>query len=144
MMKRACTLAFWMAVAMLYAQAQPKQAPAQGTVHIYRDKLSSATGTHPTVSCDMFAIARIQNGRVYTLKVSAGRHTFATTHDETGIKVDVEPGKDYFVRIDFTPNARLHGDASPVLVPAEQGRMETLKLRPLDAQYIEAATCGIP
>jgi hypothetical protein len=144
MMKRAHTLAFWMAMSILYAQAQPKQAPPQGTVHIYREKLSSATAAHPTVSCDMFAIARMQNGRVYTMKVSAGRHTFTTTHDETGIKVDVEPGKDYFVRIDFTPNAKLHGDASPVQVPTEQGRMETLKLRPLDAQYIEAATCGIP
>jgi hypothetical protein len=144
MMKRARTLAFWMAMSMLYAQAQPKQAPPQGTVHIYRDKLSSATAAHPTVSCDAFAVVRIQNGRVYSMKVSAGRHTFTTTNDPTGITVDVESGKEYFVRIDFTVNAKFRGDASPVLVPEEQGRMETLKLRPLDGRYIEAATCGRP
>ena len=92
----------------------------------------------------MFDIARIQNGRVYNLKVSPGRHVFTTTHDQTGILVDAEPGKDYFVRIDFTPNAKFHGDASPVLVAPEEGRMEILKLRPLDGQYIEAATCGRP
>lgn len=138
-MKRAHALAFWMALSMLHAQPQP-----QATVHIYRPKLSVGTAAHPTVSCDMFEIARIQNGRVYTMKASAGRHSFTTTHDQTGILVDMEPGKDYFVRIDFTPNAKLHGDASPVLIPPEQGRMETLKLRPLDGQYIEAATCGRP
>jgi hypothetical protein len=138
-MKRAHTLVFWLTISALCAQPQP-----QATVHIYREKLSTGAGAHPTVSCDMFAIARIQNGRVYNLKVSAGRHSFTTTHDQTGILVDTEPGKDYFVRIDFTPNARLHGDASPVLVPPEQGRMETMKLRPLDGQYIEAATCGRP
>jgi hypothetical protein len=132
-------LAFWMAISILSAQTAP-----QGTLHIYRNRLSVGTAAHPSVSCDMFPIARIQNGRVYTLKVSAGRHSVTTTHDETGIMVDVESGKEYFVRLDFTPNARFHGDASPVLVPPEQGRMETLKLRPLDGQYIEAATCGRP
>jgi hypothetical protein len=143
-MKRAHTLIFWTALSMLYAQPQPRQVQPQSTVHIYRNKLSVGTAAHPTVSCDMFEIARIQNGRVYTLRVSAGRHSFTTTHDETGIMVDVESGKEYFVRIDFTPNARFHGDASPTLVAPEQGRMEILKLRPLDAQYIEAATCGRP
>jgi hypothetical protein len=138
-MKRAHNLVFWLAISALSAQPQP-----QATVHIYRYKLSVAAAAHPTVSCDMFPIVRVQNGRVYSLKVSAGRHSFTTTHDQTGILVDAEPGKDYFVRIDFTPNAKLHGDASPVLVPPEQGRMETMKLRPLDGQYIEAATCGRP
>jgi hypothetical protein len=139
MMKHAPTMAFWMALSMLSAQVQP-----QATVHIYRYKLSVGAGAHPTVSCDMFPIAKIQNGRVYSLKVSAGRHSFTTTDDQKGIMVDVESGKEYFVRIDFPPNARFRGDASPVLVAPEQGRMEILKLRPLDGQYIEAATCGRP
>jgi hypothetical protein len=138
-MGRAHTFCFWLAMSTLGAQPQP-----QATVHIYRPKLSVGAGAHPTVSCDMFAIARIQNGRVYTLKVSAGRHSITTTHDQTGILVDAEPGKEYFVRIDFPPNALFQKDASPVWVAPEQGRMETLKLRPLDGQYIEAATCGRP
>jgi hypothetical protein len=137
-MKRAHALVFWLAMSM-HAQPQP-----QATIHIYRPKLSVATAAHPTVSCDMFPVARIQNGRVYSMKVSAGRHSFTTTADQTGIIVDAESGKDYFVRIDFTPNAKFRGDASPVLVTPEEGRMETLKLRPLDLQYVEAATCGRP
>jgi hypothetical protein len=143
-MKSALTLAFWMAISMLYAEPQPQPAPPQATVHIYRYKLSVGAFAHPTVSCDMFPIVRMQNGRVYSIKVSAGRHSFTTTHDQAGILVDAEPGKDYFVLIDFPPNAKYQREASPVLVAPEQGRMETMKLRPLDLQYVEAATCGRP
>ena len=138
-MKRARTLTFWMAMSVLSAQTPPK-----ATLHIYRNRLSVGTAAHPTVSCDMFPVVRTQNGRVYTMKVSAGRHSVTTVDNPTGILVDVEPGKEYFVRIDFSLNSTFAKGATPVLVPPEQGRMETLKLRPIDGQYIEDATCGRP
>ena len=130
-------------IALLFvaaAQVQPQQLQRQGTVHIYRPRLTVRTAAHPTVSCDDFAVVRMQNGRVYTMSVSAGRHTFSTTSNSTGIKVDVEAGKEYFVRIDLESETR----AIPSLVDAAQGRMETMKMRPLDGRYIEAATCGTP
>jgi hypothetical protein len=134
-------LPLWMAIvsAALPAQVQP---PA--TVHIYRYKLSVGQARHPTVSCDAFPVARMQNGRIYTIKISAGRHVFSTSDDSTGIQVDIAPGKEYFVRIDYSPNAIYSERATAVLVAPEQGRMETLKMRPLDGRYIEAATCGNP
>jgi hypothetical protein len=121
------------------AQVQPA-----ATVHIYRYRLSVGQAKHPTVSCDAFPIARMQNGRVYTMMVSAGRHVFATGDDPTGIQVDIAAGKEYFVRIDYPPNAVYSERAAAVLISPEQGRMETLKLRALDGRFIEAATCGIP
>lgn len=121
------------------AQVQP-----QATLHIYRYRLSVGQAAHPTVSCDAFPVAKIQNGRVYTMKVSAGRHSIATTGISTAINVETEPGKEYFVRIDFPPNASFAVGAAPVLVAPEQGREETRKLHPLDGKFIEAATCGRP
>jgi hypothetical protein len=133
-------LAFWMAMsAVCSAQVQ-----TQATVHIYRSRLSVNQAAHPTVSCDAFPVVRIQNGRVYSMKVSAGRHTFTTVDDQTGVQVDIEPGKEYFVRVDYTANAVYFGHAAPVLVPPEQGSVEIKKLRPLDGRFIEAATCGRP
>jgi hypothetical protein len=135
-------IAFSMAVSVIAsAQTQP---PSTGTVHIYRYKLSVGQAAHPTVSCDAFPVARIQNGRVYTMKVSAGRHIFATADNPTGIEVDVKPGKEYFVRIDYPPNASFAVRASPVLVAAEQGRKEISKIRPLDGWFVENAACGRP
>ena len=138
MIKRARNLVFWIAI-VSSAQVQP-----QATVHIYRYKLTVATAAHPTVSCDLVPVVRIQNGRVYALKVSPGRHSFATADSHAGVDVDAEPGKDYFVRIDYPPNTSFARHASPVLVPPEEGRMEIRKLRPLDKWYIENATCGKP
>src|SRR5580700_10716271 len=125
-MKHAHAMVFCMAMSMLSAQVRPR-----GTVHIYRYRLTIGTAAHPTVSCDEFPVVRMQNGRVYTMNVSAGRHSFATTGNPAGIAVDVEPGKEYFVRIDFQ-NASFGTSPIPVLVPTEQGLMETLKMRPLD------------
>jgi len=98
--------------------------------------------TRPTVSCDNFPVARIENGRVYTMNMSAGRHALGTTDHPLGFFVDVEAGKEYFIRIDFPVNASLPTGAAPVLVPNEQGRAETAKLKPLDARYIETGACG--
>jgi hypothetical protein len=142
MTKSTGTLIFGIAMAMVATSSA--QAPAQATIHIYRYKLTVGTAAHPTVSCDAYPIVRIQNGRVYTLKVSPGRHSFTTADDITGIDVDMDAGKDYFVRIDYPPNSQFAVHASPVLVAPDQGREEIKKLRPLDKWFIENATCGKP
>jgi len=133
-------LPLWIAMSL----ATSAQVQSQATVHIYRYRLSVGQTKHPTVSCDAFPVVRMQNGRVYTMKVSAGRHVFSTSDDPTGIQVEIAPGKEYFVRIDYPPNVTYAERATAVLVAPEQGRMETLKMRPLDGRYIEAATCGNP
>jgi hypothetical protein len=137
-------LAIAAAIAMSIAAFAQTPAPPTGTVHIYRYKLTVGQAAHPTVSCDAFPVARIQNGRVYTMHVSPGRHSFATADNATGIDVDVESGKEYFVRIDYPPNASFAVRASPVLVAPEQGRKEISKIRPLDGWFVESATCGRP
>ena len=130
-----------MVIASLVLSAQ---VPDAATVHIYRYRLTVQTARHPTVSCDAFPIARMQNGRVYTIKASAGWHVFATSDDPTGIRVDILPGKEYFVRIDYPVNSTYSDRATATLVTPELGRMEISKLRVLGGQYIEASSCGNP
>lgn len=113
-----------------------------GTVHFYRYLLKVGKAAHPIISCDAFPIARMQNGRVYTMQIPAGRHAIATSENPTGIEVDIEAGKEYFIRIDYATNASFAIRATPVVVPVEVGREETKKLRPLDGWLVEDATCG--
>jgi hypothetical protein len=113
-----------------------------GTVHFYRYLLTVGKAVHPTVSCDAFPIVKMQNGRIYTMKVPVGRHALTAGDSPTGIEVDVAEGKEYFVRIDYSPNAPFALRATLVLVPQEQGREETKKLRPLDGWFVEDAACG--
>lgn len=136
--------AFLMAISaggLLLAQA-PAAAKPEATLHIYRPRLDVGKATHPTVSCDAFAIARIQNGRVYTMKISPGRHSFTVGEKTATITIDVEPGKEYFLRLDYPPNASFAVGATGVLVDPAEGLKEIKKLRPLDGWFIENATCG--
>ncbi len=127
---------------ILFSTAICLSAPPQGTVHIYRQKLEIGTVVRPTVTCDNFPVVRLPNGSVFTMNMSEGRHQIATGDNPTGIYLDVESGKEHYVRIDFPANASHASRATPIQVPLDQGRMETIKLKVLDASYIEAATCG--
>ena len=144
-------LALWLAMSAAMS-AQDPDAPAppppkpqpQGTIHIYRYKLEVARATHPAITCDTFPIVRIQNGRVYTMKVSVGRHEMTVAENPTPLSVDIEEGKEYFLRVDYPVNAAFGARPSLVVVPPDQGRDEIKRLRRLDGQFIEAATCGKP
>jgi hypothetical protein len=129
---------------MVTASLMSAQAPGPATVHIYRERLNVETARHPTVSCDAFPLARMQNGRVYTIRVSPGWHVFATSDDHTGMRIDIVAGMEYFIRIDYPINSTYSDRATATLVPAEEGHMEISKLRVLDGRYIEASGCGNP
>ncbi len=120
------------------------QAPAKptATLHIYRPRLDVGKAAHPTVSCDAFAIVRIQNGRVYTMNISAGRHSFTVGEKTAEIDVEAEAGKEYFLRVDYPPNGSFAVGATAVLVDPAEGLKEIKKLRPIDGWFIENATCG--
>jgi hypothetical protein len=135
-MKAALIPAFCGLVWFLPAQTAP------GTVHIYRIRGEIATRTRTTVSCDNFPVARIENGHVFTMRMSVGRHVVGTSDRPLGFFIDVASGGEYFVRIDYPVNASLPTGAAPVLVPNDEGRMEITKLKPLDGRFIEAGMCG--
>jgi len=86
-MKFARVLIFGMGISLLPAQTK-QAAPPTAVVHIYRLKLTIGVAAHPTVSCDNFPVVRMQNGRIYTMKISTGRHAFAISDHPTGINVE--------------------------------------------------------
>lgn len=124
-----------------HGQTQPAS-KTPGTVYIYRYRLTVGTSVHPTVSCDTFEAAKIQNGRYYAMKTAPGRHNI-TMSGSPGITLDVESGKDYFVRIDYGPNASFGVGGTLILVPPDQGRADMLRLKALDAWFVQGGGCGI-
>jgi hypothetical protein len=142
-MRRNLTFVVAVSVAGLGLRAQaPIAVKPEATLHIYRARLDLGKAAHPTVSCDAFAVARIQNGRVYTMKIPPGRHSFNVGDKTAVVEVDVEAGKEYFLRIDYPPNASFATGATAVVVDPAEGFKEIKKLRPLDGWFIENATCG--
>ena len=94
-----------------------------GTVIIYR--LSDhRRGWKPAALCDDQQIAEIQGGKYVTLNVSAGKHNFTSSKQKNRVEVDVKPGEQYFVRINEPGELEL--------VPAQQGRQQTVLMSPLE------------
>jgi hypothetical protein len=114
------------------------QPPA--TVHFYRYRLGAGQGAHPSVYCDGTVVARMQNGRVFTMQVSAGKHSFISTSKQGGVDLEMEPGKEYFMRLDVI--GVWIGHPGLTLTSPEQGRHEIEQLKPLDAKWVKQSTCG--
>src|SRR5215469_16227805 len=133
------------------AQADPaaasKSDDSQATVHIYRYKQFVGSALAPSVYCDETELARMENGRFLTAKLSSGKHTFYSNDKQAGIDVDLKSGQDYYIRVEIAAGM-MKGHGRLRLVAPEQGGYEIKKLKPLDAdkikdgQHVVAANVG--
>lgn len=132
--------------ASLFALAQEASttaAPAgnasasKATVYIYRYKQFAGSALSPSVYCDGNQLARMENGRYFTVKVDPGKHTFTSNDKQSGIDMEAKAGEEYFIRVELvTGFAKGHGRL--VLVSPDQGgyELKSDKLKPLDEDKI--------
>jgi hypothetical protein len=108
-------------------------APAQSkvSVYVYRYKQFVGSALQPSVFCDDAQLARMENGRYFTAKVDAGKHTFRSNDQQSGVELDLKPGQEYFLRVEIA-TGMLKGHGRLVLTAPEQGRFEVKGLKPLD------------
>ena len=138
------SLAFAVAFMSLAALAQdPTSAPAQAdnaskaTVHIYRYKQFVGSALSPSVYCDGVQLARMENGRYFSVKVDPGKHTFTSNDKQSGIDLDLKAREEYYIRVELAAGfAKGHGRL--ILMSKEQGgyELKSDKLKPLDPDKI--------
>src|SRR5205814_9786919 len=82
-------------------------------------------------------LARMDNGRYFTVEVEPGKHTFYSNDKQSGLELDVKPGEKYFVRVEIAAGM-MKGHGRLILMAPEQGSYElkSKKLKPLDASKI--------
>ena len=128
--------------------AAPTAAPAataapqpddRAVVYIYRYKQFVGSALEPSVYCDETELARMDNGRFFTVIVPAGRHVFRANDKQSGVVIDAQPGHRYFLRIELATGA-LKGHGRVVFVQPEQGEFEMLRLKPLGANKVRDTT----
>ena len=114
-----------LASAAFAADPQPQAA----TVYAYRTRVKvMARALRPSIYCDGIEIQRLSNGTFFSHKVPAGKHMISAGRTEVGQLVDLEPGKEYFFKLDHK-NA-LITDVSGrqpmtlTVVPADTARRE--------------------
>jgi len=90
----------------------------------------------PSVYCDETELARMQNGRFFTVKLSPGKHVFSSNDKQAGIEVDLKAGQGYYIRVEIA-TGMMKGHGRLTLVASEQGTYEIKKLKPLDADKVK-------
>lgn len=116
--------------------AASKKGDSQVTVYIYRYKQFVGSALSPSVYCDDTELARMENGRFFTAKLSSGKHTFHSNDKQAGMDVDLKSGQDYYIRVEIAAGM-MKGHGRMTLVAPEQGSYEIKKLKPLDADKIK-------
>jgi hypothetical protein len=122
-------------MAMAQEQAQPSGAQQQkATVYVYRYKQFVGSGLSPSVYCDDVQLARMENGRYFSVAVDAGKHLFRSNDTQSGVELDAKAGQQYFIRLEIAAGM-MKGHGRLILTAPEQARYElqSNKLKPLDA-----------
>ncbi len=128
-----CLLIF---LTLLSLHRLPAQEPAAAKVYVYRYKQYVGSFLQPSVYCDEAQLARIGNGQFFLVSVEPGDHTFRSNDKQSGVRADMKPGEDYYLRVEIATGA-LKGHGRIVLVPKEQGAFEVGKLKPLPPENVK-------
>ena len=135
---RIVKLAFFLAVSTPFVFAQqPAASPQKASVYVYRYKQFVGSALSPSVYCDEVQLARMENGRYFSVTLDPGQHTFRSNDSQSGVQLDLQPGQEYFVRVEIAAGM-MKGHGRLILTAPEQGRYElqSSKLKPLDANKV--------
>jgi len=114
---------------------------SKATVYVYRYKQFVGGALAPSVYCDETELARMENGRYFTVKLDPGKHNFRSNDKQSGTELDMKAGQEYFLRVEIAPGA-MKGHGRLVLMSPEQGgyELKSSKLKPLDSNKVVNAT----
>jgi hypothetical protein len=125
----------------------PSDTSSQATLYFYRYKQFVGSALSPSVYCDDAELARMDNGKYFTVRLAPGHHTFRSNDKQSGIELDLKPGEKDYIRVEIaTGLAKGHGRL--VSVAPDQGTYEIKKLKPLesnkvkDTQHVSIAEIG--
>src|SRR5687767_13140165 len=68
----------------------PGAQDAKATVHVYRYKHFGGGALEPSVYCDDVELARMDNGRQFSVKLDPGKHTFRSNDKQGRIELDTK------------------------------------------------------
>src|SRR5260370_16611728 len=93
--------------------------PSKATVYVYRYKQFVGGALAPSVYCDETELARMENGRYFTVKLDPGKHNFRSNDKQSGMELDVKAGQEYFLRVEIATGF-MKGNVRLVFMHPEQ------------------------
>jgi hypothetical protein len=118
---------------------EPGAQDAKATVHLYRDLSFGGGALEPSIYCDEVELARLDNGRPFSVKLDPGKHSFRSNDKQGRIELDTKAGQEYDVRVEIVAGF-FKGKGRVVHMTSEQGAAEIKSLTPLDAAKVKDRT----
>jgi hypothetical protein len=110
---------------------------SKATIYVYRYKQFVGSALEPSVYCDEAQLAKMSNGRYFTVTIDPGKHTFHSNDKQSGIELDAKAGQEYFIRLEIATGF-MKGHGRLILMSPEQAgyELKSDKLKPLDANKV--------
>jgi len=115
--------------------AMSESSGEMATVYIYRSKSFMGMALKPTVMLAGEDLVNITNGRYFKGTFAAGKHLFQMDDKKSGAELDLKPGDVHYFRVEIVPGV-FKGGGRMTLVAKEQGSVDILQLKPVDADQI--------
>ena len=112
-------------------------------VTIYRVKKFTGSALKPSIYVDGRKVARIQNGRYFTLNLPPAHHVFSSTAKGADLQLGTKPGEKYYIEMVILPGT-WRGGGRLVPVSETDGKAAIQKLKPSDHQFVFAQEPGEP
>jgi hypothetical protein len=93
----------------------------------------------PSVFIDDIELARMDNGRYFSLKLAPGKHIIHMTDDKKGYAIDMVPGQTYYFRIGIEMGM-WKGKGKITLDDADRAVAEIKKLKFIGQDKIKTTT----
>jgi len=129
-------------VAVAPAPVDPSVAEVAATdvvVYIYRPGKLMGKALEPSVFVDDIELARMDNGRYFTVKLQPGKHLVHMTSEKKGYAIDMGPGQKYYFRVGIEMGM-FKGRGKLTLEDAEKALPEIQKLKFLGPDKIKNPT----
>ena len=117
------------------------QVANKSKIFIYRDKgkikgpFFNVSKVPLSVYSDEKEMAVIDAGHYFVAHLEPGKHTLHSNDQHSGVQMEIEPNKEYFVRINVeSVFPKVHGSLE--LTTEEQGKREVQGLQPLKAKLV--------
>jgi hypothetical protein len=103
-------------------------------VIVYRPKKLAHWALKPSVYVDGRQVARLQDGRYFTVKLRPGHYTFTSTAKAPSLEVDIKSGEHQYLEMIMVPGWPWKGRLVPV--SAGDGNVAIQTLRASDRKFV--------
>jgi hypothetical protein len=137
-------LRFVVALLMLASPSMPQELPTspanqspeqRGLLVFFRPKRFFGSGLTPSIYLNGVQLARLDNGRFFSIWVPSGKHKIESTMKHAPLELEIKPGEAVYLEMAILAGT-WRGGGRIIPSPPEDALATIKKLKPLDRKWV--------